>query len=105
MSHKSALNRKAYLRTLTPGKSFSREELEKEIKKNGLLCNVDYLLMKGQECNWLTRAGRSFKTIAAFANSYNSVFVEDLRKKIFKSMTDEENALHNSFLNAVKNHE
>lgn len=83
-----AEKRKAYLRKLPTGYIFPRKELEAFVSLHKLAIPVNVLIEYGNGCNWLTRQGKSFKTCAAFCNSWNGVYLEKMRKKASKSDKD-----------------
>lgn len=97
------------------GEEFSRERLEEACARCHTRVPVDRLIEYGNECNWLTRHGRSFKTIEAFVCSYNSVWLQKIRhnyqkkKKrifiqpfLFDKTNYEQQQMNNAFLNAME---
>lgn len=73
---------KEFLRTLPRGRRFPDFLLAKEIEDNGLLIPLAELIAYGEDCNWLTRQGKSFISAHTFATVYNGVWLEEQRKSV-----------------------
>ena len=71
---------KEFLRTLPRGRRFPDYLLVKEIEDNGLCVSLRELIDYGENCNWLTRQGKPFKSAHTFATVYNGVWLEEQRK-------------------------
>ena len=71
---------KEFLRTLPRGMRFPDFLLAKEIEDNGLVIPLRELIAYGENCNWLTRQGKSFQSAHTFATVYNGVWLEEQRK-------------------------
>lgn len=72
--------KKYLLKQLPKGKEFSEGMLEEAVKICNVKIPVEKLIEYGNECNWLTRKGQPFKSISAFVNSYNGVWLQEQRK-------------------------
>lgn len=66
--------RKEYLRSLPTGKKFSASEISEFCKKYHIAAPVEFLIAKGEECNWLSRRAQSFGSLAVFVNAFNGVY-------------------------------
>lgn len=67
---------KIELRRLPRGRVFSERELQEAILLSGLKVPLERLIEYGEECNWLTRKGKSFSSAVVFANAYNGVYIQ-----------------------------
>lgn len=63
-----------FLQNLPSGKKFSASELSAVCAKFSLAAPVEYLIAKGEECNWLTSNADSFQSAETFANTFNGVY-------------------------------
>lgn len=73
--------RKEFLRTLPTGKKFSASEISAICTEYHLVAPVEFLIAKGDECNWLTSQGNSFQSAKTFATTFNGVYCELKREE------------------------
>ena len=66
---------KLELKKLPRGRVFSERELEEVVRLGALKVPVEKLIEYGEQCNWLTRKGKSFSSAVVFANAYNGVYL------------------------------
>lgn len=67
------------------GRVFSREDITDYVARYGLSCGVDYLITRGNLCNWRNRKGENFPNVANFCNYYHRLYiktVESLENKL-----------------------
>lgn len=74
------LKRKNLLKQLPRGTVFSQGNLEEACRLCNVKVPVEKLIEYGEGCNWLTRKGKPFQSIAAFVNSYNGVWLQENKK-------------------------
>ena len=79
---------KRELRRLPRGIVFTRAMLEEAKKISDVVVPVDKLVEYGESCNWLTRQGKPFKTISAFVNSYNGVWLQEQKNNSLFNFCD-----------------
>lgn len=72
---------KMFLKTLPTGKSFDKHQIEEVVRLHNLAVPVEDLIKYGNDCNWLTKKGTSFKSCVIFCNVYNSVYLQLRRFK------------------------
>lgn len=60
-------------------KEFSYKEILEYCKKHKIRTPAYDLVGYGIKCNWLTKKGLPFKTLAAFVDCYNSVWLKKYR--------------------------